>query len=120
MLFRNYFFLKTLNIPNPIIMYPTIIIPRNCGDISWFVELLEGKTEWSGIIKVEINIEVPINAPPTINKIVKIRDLIFKPIPYEIKKRISEPPPNIIPLSFAESGKNPWPLFDLAIPASAI
>ena len=30
----NYFFLTPLNIPNPIIIYPIIMIPRNCGDIN--------------------------------------------------------------------------------------
>lgn len=121
-----YFFLITLSIPNPIIIYPIIMIPRNCGDIAWLVELfdvefkLDVGNESPGIIKDENIIDVPINAPPIINNAVKILDLMLNPIPYDRKKRSIEPPPKIIPLSFAERGKNPSELFSIAIAASAI
>lgn len=94
-------------------MYPITMIPMNWGDIVWGVEgevvevgILEVKFELSGIID-ETKTDVPIKAPPTINKTVKTLDLMLKPIPYDKKKNIIETPPNIIPLSFAESGINP-------------
>ncbi len=76
-------------------------------------------SELSGMIKVGMITAIAISAPPTINKVVITFDLILNPIPNDIKKRIIEPPPNIIPLSFNERGINPSPLFNLAIPASA-
>ncbi len=97
------------------------MIPKNCGDITWCTvfDCPESTLELSGN-KDEINTDVPINAPPTINKIVNILDFILKPTPYDIKNSNIEKPPNIIPRSFAVSGKKPCPLFNLAIPASAI
>ncbi len=67
-------------------MYPITIIPMNWGDIVWWVEfegeveVLEIKFELSGSMD-ETKTDVPITAPPTINKTVKIRDLMLKPIP---------------------------------------
>ena len=107
-------------------MNPIMMIPSDCGDNNCCIESLEGELESdimfdvSGIIKVEIITTIPINAPPMINKVVTVFDLILNPIAYEIKNRIIDPPPNIMPLSFNERGKNPSPLFNLAIPASAI
>lgn len=97
------------------------MIPKNCGDIIWCVvfDCPESMLESSGN-KDEINTDVPINAPPAINKMVNISDFILKPTPNDMKNSNIEKPPNIMPRSFAVSGKKPCPLFSLAIPASAI
>ncbi len=99
-----------LNIPIPIITYPIIIIPINCGanigicfesagDI-WTLSS-EGKNNDDN------RTVVPMIAPPSTNRIVNIFDGMFMPIPNEITNRIIEPPPNIIPLSFSDKGRKP-------------
>ncbi len=125
-IFLHYFFLKALKPPNPIIMNPIMIIPRVCGDNTCCIVSPEGELESaiifevSGIMKVEIITTIAINAPPTINKVVRIFDLMLYPNPNDNKKRIIAPPPKIIPLSINERGKNPSPLFNLDTPTSAI
>ena len=77
-------------------------------------------SELSGMMKVGMITAIAISAPPTINKVVIIFDLMLNPNPNDMKKRIIEPPPKIIPLCINERGKNPSPLFNLDTPASAI
>lgn len=124
--FLSYFFLKALKIPNPIIINPIMMMPSVCGDNNRCIVSPEGELESaiifevSGIMKVEIITVIAISAPPTINRVVRVFDLMLNPNPNDIKKRIIEPPPKIIPLSINERGKNPSPSFNLDTPASAI
>lgn len=124
--FLSYFFLKALKIPNPIIINPIMMMPSVCGDNNRCIVSPEGELESaimfdvSGIMKVEIITVIAISAPPTINKVVRVFDLMLKPNPNDMRKRNIEPPPKIIPLCINERGKNPSPLFNLDTPASAI
>ena len=103
-----------------------MMMPRFCGDNAICIVSPEGELESaimfdvSGIMKVEIITVIAISAPPTINKVVRVFDLMLNPNPNDMRKRIIEPPPKIIPLSINERGKNPSPLFNLDTPASAI
>ena len=99
----DYFFLTALSIPSPMIIYPTIIIP---------IKELEMEASPPSAINDALNTDVPINAPPTIRKIVVIALFSLNPIPKAAKKSIIVEKPNIVPLSFSLIGKNPvspWP-----------
>ena len=53
------------------------------------------------------NTDVPINAPPTMSKIVVILAFSLNPIPNERKNKIIDDAPNIMPLWAAVIGRNP-------------
>ncbi len=103
-----------------------MMMPSVCGDNNRCIVSPEGELESaimfevSGIMKVVIITTIAISAPPTINKVVIVFDLMLNPSPNDMKKRIIEPPPKIIPLSINERGKNPSPLLNLATNTSAI
>lgn len=112
-----------LKIPIPIITYPITIIPRNCGDkICICFESVEDI--WilfsGGKNNDEKSTVVPIIAPPSTKRMVSVLDAMFIPIPNETTNKIIDPPPNIIPRSFSDKGKNPSDLFIIETPTSRI
>ncbi len=64
------------------------------------------------------NTDVPMTAPPAIRKMVVIIDFSFIPMPKEVKNKIIDVAPNIIPRSAALIGRKPC--FPCPTAASAI
>ncbi len=86
---------------------PIIIMTMNWGKVGvTILKLLNERGKW-GVTQVETSTDDAIMAPPAIRTKVRILDFMPILIMKEMMKSKIDVPPNSVPLSLEESGKNP-------------